>query len=182
MSDVASEVVMYVSLTELKNTFQFCTKATVLWVLTIRIWNIMFSGRMEADERPVYEYLEFGCGYERGIHQNVNKPRLSTHNAKHDFMRHISESLFPRRTVRICLTTSQINKDLNRAGGVSAGFCETCRIRIWRCAATVPELLPRVKTQNSYYATNGTTSQNICVILVALYTGDWSVRKIVERR
>jgi hypothetical protein len=33
---------------------------------------------MEADERPVYEYLEFGCGYERGIHQNVNKPRLST--------------------------------------------------------------------------------------------------------
>jgi hypothetical protein len=28
MSDVASEVVMYVSLTELKNTFQFCTKAT----------------------------------------------------------------------------------------------------------------------------------------------------------
>jgi hypothetical protein len=66
-------------------------------------------------------------------------------------------------------------KDLNRAGGVSSRVLQTCRIRLWRCAATRPGTIATGQdASGSYYATNSnTTSQNICrVILVALYTGD----------
>jgi hypothetical protein len=64
----------------------------------------------EADERPVYEYLEFGCGYERGIHQNVNKPRLSTQQRKHDFGETYRNRFFPRRTVLDLFNNESNNK------------------------------------------------------------------------
>jgi hypothetical protein len=84
--------------------------------------------------------------------------------------RHIGIAFFHAARFWICLTTSQIIKDLNRAGGVSElGFARRVEFA-WRCAATHPELLPRVKTQNSYYATNGTLPKIYALYWVALYT------------
>jgi hypothetical protein len=83
----------------------------------------MFSGRMEADERPVYEYLEFGCGYERGIHQNVNKPRLSTQQITREarfYETHIGIAVFHAARFDLFNNEVKLIKDLNRAGGVSS--------------------------------------------------------------
>jgi hypothetical protein len=173
------DVVLYVSLSELKNTFQFCTDSAK---------NVDLSDNF-------MRYYVFPDNWIQLTDQSMNilnsqvvtnavATATSTNQLyapnkmliKYDFMRYISKSLFSTPYgAGLFKNETELIEDLNRIGGISSGILRDISNSLWKCGANSNGDISYLQDVSGvYYSNNSNTSiDNICRVLVkTIYEND----------
>lgn len=177
-----SNVTLYVKLTEIQNTFQFCTpqnKSISFTSATDMKYYVFPNNWIQLNDLS----MNILNG---SVTTNAVTTTTSTNIAlasnkiliKHDFLRYVSKSLFNTPYgIDMVKNKQDLLLNLNNKGGIVSGVLRDISSAIWRCTS-IPEAVGTVATSvdasGTYYATNSnTTTQNICRILVqTLYESD----------
>lgn len=177
---MSSNVTMYVKLTELQQTFQFCTpqnKAIGFTTGTAMKYYVFPKNWIQINDVSMNILNS-------SVTTNAVTTTTSTNTAvatnklliKHDFLRNVSKSLFNTPYGIDMLKNEQsLILNLNNKGGINSGVLRDISTALWRCTSkvgAVGTVATVVDASGTYYATNANaTTQNVCRYLVqTLYT------------
>lgn len=176
---MSSDVVLYVSLVDLKETFQFCTDSSK----TIDIYDnfmryYVFPNNWKQLNDESMNILNARVITNAVTTTSSTNEEYEPNNllVKHDFMRYISKSLFSTPYgADLFKNESELIIDLNNKGGISSGVLRDISNAIWKCSATqIGTIAKEQDVSGLYYSNNSnTTSDNLCRVLInTLYEND----------
>lgn len=184
---MSSDVTMYVKLSEIQQTFQFCTpqsKAIGFTAATAMKYYVFPGNWIQLNDISMNILNSSVTTNAVTTTTSTNIPYSSNNLLiKHDFLRYVSKSLFNIPYGCGMIKNKQtLILNLNTKGGIESGVLRDISTSLWRCTATqVGTIATAVDASGSYYASNSnTTSQNICRYLVETLYANAPARFIDE--